>query len=153
MRTDPSLRERYPSEQIHGGYTIPTLPGPPPREVSSSSGALTRIMAGLFGSGSPVEATVTPGGDTDPKGLGEQVAIYHYHEGDLFTPGAMNYVFEPAFELPLVTIWGNAFMRTPNTFSVRQPPPPVAYPNVVTNGLGGVVAGQMILQGLEQVDE
>ena len=77
-------------------------------------------------------------------------SIYYHFEGDLFTPGAENYVFESRFErTALQTIWGNAFLRTPNTFSPVQPPQVFSPPHVVTSGIGGVVAGQMALQPLE----
>jgi hypothetical protein len=158
MRTDPALRQRYPADQVHGGYTIPTLSGQPQNApaVTQASGAMTRLLAGLFGGGSPDEANVQPGGRVAKGGPTAQAIIndfYVYHEGDLFNPGATNYVFEPPFELPLVTIWGKAFLRTPNTFSPRQPEQTASVPRVFTNGLGGVVAGQIVLQGLEQVSE
>jgi hypothetical protein len=76
-------------------------------------------------------------------------AVARYFEGDIFTNGALHMVYESAFErTPLQTIWGNAFLRTPNTFNPMHPP--IAnYANVVTNGIGGWVTGQMALQPLE----
>lgn len=116
------LRKRKPSEQI--------------------SGANSRIRLGVFGEGSPTPYAFL---DVDPNGA---AGIYHYHEGDLFTPGSGNFVFEPNFELPLQTLWGNAFLRKPNTFNPIQPPQIWSQPNVVQNGIGGLQAGQMELQPL-----
>jgi hypothetical protein len=112
-RTAPPLRTRIPSEPV--------------------SGANTRILAGEFGSGSPASAFETYGDSGTP--------LYQFHEGDLFTPGAGNWVFEPNFELPLVTIWGNAFLRKPNTFNPIQPPQVYANATVQMNGIGGLEAG------------
>lgn len=119
--TFPMLRKRIPSEQVSGGNI--------------------RIRMGLFGTGSPEGAFA----EVDPSAA---ASIYNYHEGDLFTPGAQNFVFEPNFELPLITIWGNAFLRTPNTFNPIQPQQVYSPANVVNNGLGGLLAGDLELQAL-----
>jgi hypothetical protein len=121
MPTNPALRNRMPSEQVSGG--------------------MSRIRMGVFGTGSPAAAFETEG-NSDSDGL------YQYHEGNLFSPGAGNWVFEPNFELPLITIWGNAFLRVPNTFDPIQPPQIYAQPTVQNNGLGGLEAGQYQLTGL-----
>ena len=107
------------------------------------SGANARIAGGLWGQGSPAYDV----NDVDPRSAAP--GIYFYHEGDLFTPGAGNFVFEPWFELPLVTIWGNAFLRRPNTFKVFQPAQVMVQPTLVNNGIGGLQAGQMELEPLE----
>lgn len=120
--THPATRQRMISETI--------------------SGANARIAGGLFGQGSPYYDF----NDVDPRSSAP--GLYFYHEGDLFTPGTGNFVFEPWFELPLVTIWGNAFLRRPNTFSPFQQPQSWAQPNVVNNGIGGLQAGDMELQPL-----
>lgn len=116
------LRPRMPSEQVSGG--------------------MSRIALGTFGAGSPQ----FPGWNV----LGENAfeGVYSYHEGDLFSPGAGNFVFEPNFELPLLTIWGQAFLRVPNTFSPIQPPQVYSYPTVVPNGIGGMQAGEYDMTGL-----
>lgn len=119
--TFPSQRKRLPSEQV--------------------SGANVRIRLGSFGIGTPISGSEAVAG-------GNAASIYHYHEGDLFTPGSGNWVFEPNFELPLVTIWGNAFLRRPNTFNPLQTQQLYAQPNVVPNGIGGLQAGQMDLEPL-----
>src|SRR5580698_8394545 len=103
------LRPRMPSEQISGG--------------------MASIVAGIFGTG----AAQFPG--IEVQGQFAEQGLYNYHEGDLFSPGAGNWVFEPNFELPLVTIWGNAFLRKPNTFKVLQPPQVWSNPTVVQNGI------------------
>lgn len=109
----------------------------PNRPSKNTTGAITRIMDGLFGNGAPMLPDVEniPGG-------------YSYHEGDLFTPGAMNYVFEPNTELPLMTIWGFGLLYPSGNFDPRQPAPPVSQNTIVNNGVGGLVAGTMVLQPL-----
>jgi hypothetical protein len=79
--------------------------------------------------GSPLSADQLVGGTFQP-------GIAYYHEGDLFTPGTGNYVFENGFELPIQTIWGQAFLRTPNTFNPLQPRPIYAPQNILKNGIG-----------------
>lgn len=116
------IRKRVPSETV--------------------SGANVRIQyGGLFGVGEPrsgmLQVNPNPG-----------VGIYSYHEGDVFLPGTGNWVFEPNFELPLVTIWGSAFIRNPNTFKPLQPPQVWSHPNVQNNGMGGLQAGQFDGEGL-----
>lgn len=119
------LRKRQPSQPVSGGNT--------------------RIRYGAeFGQGGPTAYAFM---DVNPDAV---AAIYNYHEGDLFTPGAMNFVFEPNFELPLVTVWGRGFIRNPNTFKVSQPPQVWAHPHVVTNGIGGLQAGEIELQPLTE---
>ena len=120
-----TLRKRVPSQAV--------------------SGANTRIRMGTFGVGGPAYAFA----DVDPTASS---ALYHYHEGDLFTPGAGNFVFEPNFELPLQTIWGRGFIRNPNTFNVYQPPQVWSPAHVKTNGLGGLIAGQVALQPLLEME-
>lgn len=115
----------------------------PRRPSQPVTGANVQIRyGGVFGHGG-----VTPYAflDVNPA---LAAGIYNYHEGDLFTPGAMNFVFEPNFELPLVTVWGRGFIRNPNTFKVTQPPQVWAQPHVQTNGIGGLQAGEMELQPL-----
>ena len=122
----PSLRKRTASQPV--------------------SGANIRIRQGVFGVGNPAFTFA----DVDPNaGTG----IYNYHEGDLFTPGAGNFVFEPTFELPIETLWGFGFIRNPNTFSPLQQPQVFSPPTVVNNGIGGLVAGQIALQPLIEDDE
>jgi hypothetical protein len=124
MFTFTSQRKRYPSETVAPG--------------------LMRIMQGVFGVGSPSTQLSSPAevGGNAAKG------IYHYHEGDIFEPGTGNWVFEPAYETPLMTIWGHAFLRQPNTFKPLQPPQIYSNPNVVVSGIGGLVAGTMAFQPL-----
>lgn len=146
----PFLRKRIPSQPVitadlsaaHG--TTGVLPPPAPTTPVNRAGALSRILAGAFGTAEPASSSSsfqvrTPGKE----------ALYHYHEGDIFTPGTGNYVFEYPFEFPLQTIWGIGFLRQPNTFPPVQPPQVIANPNVFTNGIGGLIAGQYALQPLE----
>jgi hypothetical protein len=122
---------------------MPNLPHLLRQRVASEAvtGANQRIQQGLFGSGSPEPDVV----EFDPS---KTTGIYAYHEGDRFSPGAQNWVFEPNFELPTVTIWGNAFLRTPNTFSPLQPVQLYSYQNITTDGIGGLEAGYLELQPL-----
>jgi hypothetical protein len=109
------------------------------------TGANLRIITGLFG----------PIGQHLPS---DDQGIYNFYQGDVITAGAAETaVFEPVFELPLVTIWGKGFVRgldnNPNVFAPFQPNQVIANPNIVTNGLGGPMAGQMALQPLMSNDE
>jgi hypothetical protein len=115
-------RKRIPSEVVSGGNT--------------------RIQMGAFGVGTGPLPGIA---QVDPMAA---ASIYNYHEGDLFAPGAQNWVFEPNFELPLQTIWGFGFIRNPNTFNPIQPPQVYARANVQANGVGGLQAGELQLQGL-----
>lgn len=147
----PSLRKRIPSQSVTGmgpGMAgTPTVPAPAPTtRFAQPTGALSRIFGGLFGSGNPRDNLSA---EVDQNSGPRVQSLFHYHEGDLFTPGTGNYVFEYPFELPVLTIWGNAFLRTPNTFNPRQPSQLNANPNVVTNGIGGLVAGGIAFQPLE----
>jgi len=145
----PILRKRIASQPVVSAASgtlntpLPALPQPSGRE--SATGGFARIMRGLFGAAQPVQSSasfqvVTPG-----KG-----SFYKYHQGDLFTPGTENYVFDYPNELPLLTIWGRSFLRKPNTFLPYQPPQSYSQANVVISGIGGLQAGQFISQGLEE---
>lgn len=122
MFTFPSLRKRIPAQPV-------------------VSGAIVRIMQGVFGTGAPFTGIA----QTDAR---PSTSIYNYHQGDVFLPGTRNFVFESIYELPLQTIWGNAFLRTPNTFNPIQGPQALVQPTLTANGIGGVVAGDMELQSL-----
>jgi hypothetical protein len=114
--------------------------------------AVTNVVTGGnrgFQQQSPQGSPIS--GDQLVGGLGT-TPLYQYHEGDLFTPGTGNWVFELNLELPMVTIWGNAFLRTPNTFNPYQPPPLIMQPTVVQAGIGGLQAGGIQFTPL-QVDE
>ena len=102
------------------------------------SGANIRIAMGEFGEGVPILMPV------DPRVSG----LYFYHEGDLFSPGTGNWVFEPTTELPLVTVWGRGFLRKPNTFNPVQPPQVMARPTLRQSGIGGLQAGGVALEPL-----
>lgn len=104
------------------------------------SGAITRIMAGAFGIGTPISADRLVEGQRGPTSL--------YHEGYLFSPGSGNFVFQPNTELPIQTIWGRSFPRRSGAFPPLQPPQLYANPNVVLNGIGGLQAGTMELEPL-----
>lgn len=151
--TFPALRKRIPSEPVvladlsapHGQTGVLAATAPTAKTVKS--GALSRIMTGVFGSAEPASSSESF------QVAQARKALYTYHMGDLFTPGTQNYVFEYPFEFPLQTIWGNAFIRNPNTFKATQPPQVYSNPNVMQNGIGGLVAGQIALQGLESTGQ
>jgi hypothetical protein len=120
-------------------------PSPQIATTQTKTGALSRLMQGLFGTANPNAWTSSAEVAVPGKG-----AFYRYYEGDLFTPGTQNYVFEPTTELTaLYTSWGRGFLRRPNTFNPEQPPQVYSNPNVRINGIGGLVAGQFALQGTE----
>ncbi len=107
------------------------------------TGAQVRINQGVFGAATPY---ANASAEVNPFAVPH---IYRFHEGDLFTPGTGNWVFESGFELPLNTIWGFGFLG-PNKapFDPRQPPQIVALPRVIPNGIGGIQAGQFNFQPL-----
>jgi len=145
----PFLRKRVASEPVvtadlsaahaNTGVLNPPNNSAPPKQVTG----VQRLLGGLFGSSNP--AGYTSSAEVDPK----TNAVYYYHEGDVFTPGTGNYVFDYPFEFPLQTIWGNAFLRKPNTFQPEQPPQIYSNPTIKINGVGGLIAGQLVTQGLE----
>lgn len=110
------------------------------------TGANIRIRNGTFSNPNPIADFVT----VDPK---SRASIYAYVPGDIFTPGAESFVFEPNFELPMQTIWGFAFLRKPNTFSPLQPNPVVAQPHLAYNGIGGLQAGTIELNPLVENEQ
>lgn len=129
----------------HGSVGV--LPAKYKPQPVVKSGAASRIFAGIFGVANNPAANLSAEVDTT------NATLYRYHEGDLFTPGAQNYVFEYPFEFPLQTIWGIGFLRTPNTFSPYQPMQKYSNPNVVINGVGGLQAGQIVHQPLESTGQ
>jgi hypothetical protein len=50
-------------------------------------------------------------------------------------------------------VWGRGFLRTPNTFSPRQPAQLYTVASTALYGIGGVVAGQIITQPLSENQE
>lgn len=74
-------------------------------------------------------------------------SLYNYIFRPLPQAGAMQYAFEPRFELPIITLPGPA---TPYSFVWRITQPEQMYYNQaqVMDGKAGVVAGQIALQGL-----
>lgn len=150
MRTFPALRNRSKSDSVQfdpaAGTISRPIPSGPPREQTAVSGAMSRIVSGLFGKSTPKNTLDAQVPEPGPK------AMYHFHEGDLFTPGAQNFVLDPFQELPLQTIWGHAFLRQPNSFQ-PIPPTPVSFIPPGTSfvriaGIGGLVAGQVAFQPL-----
>jgi hypothetical protein len=151
MRTFPALRKRYNGQSVQvepsTGTLNKPLPSSKPAQKNVVADFMGRIAAGLFGA-------ATPGNQLSSQVPAEGTkALYHHHEGDVFTPGAQNYAFDAFQELPMQTIWGNGFLRSPNTFSPRQPvpiafiPPGTAYVRI--NGIGGLISGQVATQPLE----
>lgn len=150
MSSFSQLRKRTKSEPVavqadfsaaHG--TVGVLPAVAPNQANVKSGAMSRIFGGIFGQSNP------PGANLSAEVSNPSGYLYTYHEGDLFTPGAQNYVFEYPFEFPIQTIWGIGFLRKPNVFNPLQPRQVYSQPNVVTNGVGGLQAGQIAHQPLE----
>lgn len=105
-----------------------------------------KVFEGLFG-----RYDAQPDLSRDAAAIASQgkKPFYHYHEGDLLTPGTQNFVFEPTTELtPLTTIWGNAFLSRPNAFPLTSPPQIYSDYQKYLNGIGGLVAGQIATQPL-----
>jgi hypothetical protein len=107
-----------------------------------------RILQGAFGIGSPVNNSSA---QVDPRA--QAPALYAYHEGELFTPGTGNFVFETNFELPVKTLrgGGGANQGTPypiNRWPVFGAPQVYSYPTVTIGGLGGLQAGAFVQQPL-----
>lgn len=121
----PALRKRIPSQSV-------------------ATGGLRDILRGVFGIGSPAAQLSSPSQVLAPRGF------YHLHEGDLFQPGTQNWVLDPSLETPLQTNWGRGFLRTPNVFNPLQPPQVYSHANIKTNGLGGQIAGNIVLQPLSE---
>ena len=173
MYTQPGLRTRIPATGAlgpgvpayasvdtlawgapHDGKGVLTPPVDPTAKPTTFA-VFKSVFAGLFGQGNPILDT-TRDAQAAAQGQATKKAqpFYQYHIGDLFTPGTQNFVFEPTTELtPLTTIWGNAFLRTPNTFPVHQPPQVWANYSKYINGIGGLIAGQYALQPLESVQQ
>lgn len=145
----PSIRQRIPSEAVVLNPADGTVDRPLPAtfrpQGNVQTGGFSRLMRGLFG-------TATPGDSMSAEVVlpNQRNGFYAYHEGDQFTAGSPSFAFEYPNELPLLTIWGRAFLRTPNTFLPYQPPQLISEPNIVINGIGGLQAGQFVLQGLEE---
>jgi hypothetical protein len=142
------LRKRIPSEPVvsaASGTVETPLPASIPPQRDIQTGGFARLMNGLFGVAQPPSSSQSAQVATPPpKGF------YHFHEGDQFTAGAPSFAFEYPNELPLLTIWGRSFLRKPNTFLPFQPPQVISEANVFTSGIGGLQAGQFVLQGLEE---
>jgi len=153
VRTFPALRKRTPQTNVVDPATATlhpqALPAPPPTTKFSASGAMSLLKAGLFGVPHSAQLQQAP----ISLAPGHGASVYAYHEGDLFFPGTQNYVFDYPWELPYSTVWGHGFLRTPNTFNPLQPPQLFSQPNVMINGIGGLIAGQMALQPLESTGD
>ena len=141
------LRKRTgatPSAIDPANAQLPVLPAANAPQANVVPGAFVRIMMGLFGSPSP------KGSDASAQVVARTPRnFYQFHEGDLFTPGTQNYALEYPFELPVQTLWGNAFLRKPNTFSPIQTPQVYSNPTVQINGIGGLQHGQVAYQPLD----
>jgi hypothetical protein len=146
---------------VNGALYQQSVPGIPQKQ-QVSGGFGSAIYNALFGSGYPSERggsdPTPPVQKSDMKGGTPNTdypagGLYLFHEGDLFTPGTGNYVYDPTFELPMKTLWGGstnqAFLRTPNVWKVLQPPQVFSQPTVKTSGIGGLVAGTVVMQPLE----
>ncbi len=72
--------------------------------------------------------------------------LYNYHLGPRFDPGAQAEVFNPLFQLPLVSFRGRG--RVAGEFRVEQRPQVWFKQQNGVVGVGGFQAGQVILQPL-----
>ena len=111
-----------------------------------STGALSRIIAGAFGTGAPVPQVIMG----QPSRL-----VAAYHQGDTFLPGAEGFVFESTLELPVKAWYGagsDVNQGTPypaNAWPVFAGAAPiVSLPTVTRVGYGGLQAGAFVQQPL-----
>ena len=110
-----------------------------------TTGGISRVIAGAFGVGGPLPDAV------DPRAA---APIYAYHEGDVFYPGAGNFVFESLHELPVSQLEGGGGINMGTSYRMNAWPvyagtPPLIMNNTVTKvGLGGLQAGAFIQQPL-----
>lgn len=108
---------------------------------------MRRIAAGLFGTASPQNQLSAPQavqGETYLEGGGP----YVQREGPVFSPGAMNYVFQPYQETPVQPIWGHAFLRNPRAWPVIPEAQVMVAKTLNVNGIGGPVAGYIFMAPL-----
>jgi hypothetical protein len=135
MRTNPQTRQRYAVNPPFGVGVVPK-PGftPPPNKVAG----IARIFQGVFGIGSPTSRSSDPNEVENAK----PGPLYHMHEGDIFEPGTGNWVLDPAFDGPLMCVWGHGDSY-PKVWSVTDQPVVIALPTYLTNGIGGTIVGQI----------
>ena len=114
------------------------------------TGAFSRIAAGVFGKGSPVGGMT---GQEVGQTAAHRAGYYQFYEGDYWSPGTANWVLDPVYDGPLHTVWGSAFLRTPNTFNPLQRPQVYAPPTTLLYGPGGQVPGQLFTQPLSSDSE
>lgn len=83
--------------------------------------------------------------------------IYHFHEGDLVDEQdlALRAIYETPFERTTINTlwgWGGILVQGGGGQGKRpmpyQMPPTPMFPNVFTNGLGGLQAGEIYMQPL-----
>lgn len=106
-------------------------------------GGLARIMQGVFGS-----PTAPPDSGRMDQQIGGSQGYYHFHEGDLFTPGTAIWAADPVYDGPVNPIWGGGFLCGVNQFNPFATLQASSNPSILTYGPGGVVAGQLALQPL-----
>lgn len=140
MRTTPALRPRYATNPPFGVAVVNKQGFKPPAPETSG---IARILQGVFGIGAPTSRSSDPNEVINFK----PGPLYHMHEGDIFEPGTGNWVLDPAFDGPLMTVWGNGD-GYPKVWGVTSEPAVIALPTYVTNGLGGTQSGQLALQPL-----
>lgn len=147
----PILRKRIqtqPTVSAASGTVNTPLPARKPPQGNIQTGAMARIFGGLFGTSQPVSSSASFQVAVEPKG-----SLYHHHMGDVFTPGTENFVFDAFQETPIYPFWGRSFLRKPNTFLPLPGPQVYIDANITTNGIGGLQAGQFVLQPLEVENE
>jgi hypothetical protein len=73
--------------------------------------------------------------------------FYHYHFGTEFNNGAMEFTFEPNFDLPVISFRGAG--RLAGALKPLQPTPVyLSTLRVPVAGFGGIQAGQFVHQSL-----
>lgn len=127
MRSDPTLRKRYPSMSIVTGGNL-----------------LFELDPANYGS---PQAGIAELGYIDKAARG----FYHFHSGDLFIPGVPLWALDPSHETPLLTTWGHAFLTPANVFGPQKIPPFISMPVQPVVGVGGQIHGNIIFQPITPV--
>jgi len=120
MRHPDSLRKRVASEPV----------------VTTTG--LAAILQGAFGTATPESVSSSQVGPLLTEDMG---GIYHFHEGDLFTPGTGNWVKDPDHDTALMTLWGHGFLCRANAFRPEQPPQVYIPVTVPLAAQAGIVVG------------
>lgn len=96
-------------------------------------------------------AIAPPAGD-DSTAEVRLAGFYHYHQGDVFTPGAQNFALDPAYDWPIQLDNGNGVFR--NAFAFRPTSPQTIHTTIAPpyEALRGMIVGGISLEHLQPVE-